>query len=511
MSAGVMPDIYRHMARKSTVTKVLKSTLVNGKTTNTSTTFHPDKIYEPIDCKIKLEEDILPQAEEKFFILPNNELEEMIIDNKETNEDIISDIFEQIINQIVDSSPDQIRRNSTNDVQIDSRESANLHTHSTDTNTPRSIADDYTAEVDTHSCACQCHQSDRLLSNDYILFEQALKQTRFEQEKLVNKNRLIQTLKRQHDELMQIYQQNKYSKQQYQQQTKVDREQQTIQLDRQDSPVQTDMTTFAQKKISTCQQQQKSNATKLSNTQIPSRFPSTSSSTLPLPPPPPTTTTIVVNTNNSHEIVDLTEEDDDDEDNHTSQIPTPTRQSATSNVLSSLPSQAPISLPSPLTAPSPILPMATRIRQPNRSIRPNNSVPNSQFISLRPLPEHVPCDHTIARPQLSITQENATVRLTWNLHSTPMESIKNYEIYAYKQNATATSSDWKKIGTVKSMRLPMAVTLKEFQSNSHYAFAVRAISIHNHIGPFCEPRTIFTGLNSVQPLHTSQLLNVSTK
>lgn len=48
------------------------------------------------------------------------------------------------------------------------------------------------------------------------------------------------------------------------------------------------------------------------------------------------------------------------------------------------------------------------------------------------------------------------------------------------------------------MRLPMAVTLKEFQSNSHYAFAVRAVSITNNTGPFCEPKTIFTGntLNS---------------
>jgi hypothetical protein len=60
------------------------------------------------------------------------------------------------------------------------------------------------------------------------------------------------------------------------------------------------------------------------------------------------------------------------------------------------------------------------------------------------------------------------------------------------------------------MLLPMAVTLKEFQSNSHYAFAVRAVSINNHIGPFCEPKTIFTGSTSIQPLHTSQLLNVSS-
>lgn len=68
-----------------------------------------------------------------------------------------------------------------------------------------------------------------------------------------------------------------------------------------------------------------------------------------------------------------------------------------------------------------------------------------QTFPIRPLPEHNPSDPRIARPQLSITQENGTVRLTWNLVSTPMESIQNYEIYAYKQNAAVTSSDWKKV------------------------------------------------------------------
>jgi hypothetical protein len=53
------------------------------------------------------------------------------------------------------------------------------------------------------------------------------------------------------------------------------------------------------------------------------------------------------------------------------------------------------------------------------------------------------------------------------------------------------------------MRLPMAVTLKEFQSNSHYAFAVRAVAINNNIGPFCEPKTIFTG----NTLSTNQILD----
>ncbi|CAF3079258.1 unnamed protein product, partial [Rotaria sp. Silwood2] len=48
-----------------------------------------------------------------------------------------------------------------------------------------------------------------------------------------------------------------------------------------------------------------------------------------------------------------------------------------------------------------------------------------------------------------ITQDNTTVRLTWNLPSTPIEYIENYKIYAYKQNGSLTKSDWKKISIVK--------------------------------------------------------------
>ncbi|CAF1352128.1 unnamed protein product [Rotaria sordida] len=47
--------------------------------------------------------------------------------------------------------------------------------------------------------------------------------------------------------------------------------------------------------------------------------------------------------------------------------------------------------------------------------------------------------------------------------------------------------------TVKSMGLRMEVNINDFQCNCHYIFAVRAISIHNGIGPFCAPVKIFTG------------------
>jgi hypothetical protein len=222
----------------------------------------------------------------------------------------------------------------------------------------------------SHICTCQCHKSHSPINNDYLLFEQALKQTRLEQEqeKSLNNNRLIQTLKRQHDELMNIYQQNKNQKQLNT--TKIDREQQTIKLHLHDSQIQTDVTTMNNSKISS-QQQQKSvviptinsntngpltatrNSTGLFNSnqtssssslqQIIPRLSSnaiatttvtnktsivttktaivTNSQATPPPPPPP------VSTANPHDIVDLTEEDEDDNSNRVAtQRTAPTRQ-----------------------------------------------------------------------------------------------------------------------------------------------------------------------------------------
>ena len=85
--------------------------------------------------------------------------------------------------------------------------------------------------------------SSSLLTNEYVLFEQALKQTRKEQEqeRSLNKNRLLQTLKRQHEELLSLYQQSKSSKPH--DLSRTDREQQTIRLHSNDSQIQTDFST----------------------------------------------------------------------------------------------------------------------------------------------------------------------------------------------------------------------------------------------------------------------------
>ncbi|CAF4868935.1 unnamed protein product, partial [Rotaria sp. Silwood2] len=74
-----------------------------------------------------------------------------------------------------------------------------------------------------------------------------------------------------------------------------------------------------------------------------------------------------------------------------------------------------------------------------------SSAPLGQAFGLPPLPEHNPCDNSIARPELWIVHNNTMIRLLWIVPSTSMGSIREYEIYTYQQGVTTTSSDWKKV------------------------------------------------------------------
>jgi len=217
-----------------------------------------------------------------------------------------------------------------------------------------------TNALNSDSCTCRCHKPISPLNDEYLLFEQALKKTRQEQqqERLLNNNRLIQTLKRQHEELINIYQQNKDQK--LLNIRKIDREQQTLKLNLHDSQIQTDLIVHNNSKISS--QQQKfiviptinshttntngpqtatRNSSAFSNsmqtpssstlqqiiprlpanivaaTAVTSKKPTAATKTAmvanspsipPLPPPPlPSTSTTA-----PHVVVDLTEEDEDD-------------------------------------------------------------------------------------------------------------------------------------------------------------------------------------------------------
>jgi hypothetical protein len=102
MSTTILPDIYRHIARKSTVSRNVKPPSTNVSLCNS--TFNIDNnckeertSFDRIQCDIKLEADI-SSDEQSFIIIHDNEIEQMIVE--QTNEEIICDILEQIKNQI---------------------------------------------------------------------------------------------------------------------------------------------------------------------------------------------------------------------------------------------------------------------------------------------------------------------------------------------------------------------------------------------------------------------------
>lgn len=281
-----------------------------------------------------------------------------IVDNHNNTEENVNISTNEIPSMEVDEQPSILSRSQADDdiVEIEGSYNAKLISINSFSFLATSSNDS------SHHCTCECHKSISPLNNEYFLFEQALKQTRLEQqnEKFLNNNRLIQTLKRQHDELINIYQQNKNQKQISIK--KIDREQQTIKFNSHDSQIQTDVTTINNNNANSSKllSQQKSliiptinshnnestspkkysgtlqtstlqqiiprlSATAIATTTITNKTSTITTKTAivtntqpvlppapPPPPPPPLLSTVV-----SHDIVDLTEEDEDDNANRT--------------------------------------------------------------------------------------------------------------------------------------------------------------------------------------------------
>ena len=114
MSMSILPEIYRHTARKSTVSK-------NVKTNNSSTSslsylanHHDGQIFQvssatkppPISYQIQMEKHL---STERFLLLPENEIEQMIVD-----EDV-----DRFVHQTLDHICEQISSStSTTDNQM---------------------------------------------------------------------------------------------------------------------------------------------------------------------------------------------------------------------------------------------------------------------------------------------------------------------------------------------------------------------------------------------------------
>ncbi|XP_078093638.1 activating transcription factor 7-interacting protein 1-like isoform X3 [Mustelus asterias] len=94
--------------------------------------------------------------------------------------------------------------------------------------------------------------------------------------------------------------------------------------------------------------------------------------------------------------------------------------------------------------------------------------------------------------KLARVQSQNGIVLSWSVLEVDRSCalVDSYHLYAYHEDpATTTPSQWKKIGEVKALPLPMACTLTQFVSGSKYYFAVRAKDIYGRYGVFCDPQS----------------------
>lgn len=95
------------------------------------------------------------------------------------------------------------------------------------------------------------------------------------------------------------------------------------------------------------------------------------------------------------------------------------------------------------------------------------------------------------QPCLTLSSLTGLV-LSWNMtFNTLYADIQTYQLYAYQEtNSPPATSHWKKVGDVRALPLPMACTLTQFIEGHKYHFAVRAVDVHNRLGPFSDPSSI---------------------
>ena len=97
--------------------------------------------------------------------------------------------------------------------------------------------------------------------------------------------------------------------------------------------------------------------------------------------------------------------------------------------------------------------------------------------------------------QVNITVSGNGIVLSWDFESEPVvkaPAIECYHLFASQDSPTPpnTASEWKKIGVVKALPLPMACTLTQFVSGNSYHFAVLAVDVNGREGPLSNSCTV---------------------
>lgn len=130
---------------------------------------------------------------------------------------------------------------------------------------------------------------------------------------------------------------------------------------------------------------------------------------------------------------------------------------------------------------------AIRGSQPSNTVIPPRPSPVTRGSPATHPPKELP-----PKPTVSIDVVASGIVLSWNMvledrHPT----IMNYQLFALQDGGTVENANqWKKIGVVKALPLPMACTLTQFLPGNKYHFAVRATDETGRLGPFSEPCTI---------------------
>ncbi|KAM4022988.1 activating transcription factor 7-interacting protein 1 isoform 2-T5 [Anomaloglossus baeobatrachus] len=133
-------------------------------------------------------------------------------------------------------------------------------------------------------------------------------------------------------------------------------------------------------------------------------------------------------------------------------------------------------------------------RPPQEPARPIHPAPLPEAPQPQRLPPEAASTSAPQKPHLKLArvQSQNGIVLSWSVLEVDRTCamVDSYHLYAYHEDPSATSSSqWKKIGEVKALPLPMACTLTQFVSGSKYYFAVRAKDVYGRFGPFCDPQS----------------------
>lgn len=150
-----------------------------------------------------------------------------------------------------------------------------------------------------------------------------------------------------------------------------------------------------------------------------------------------------------------------------------------------------------------------QVPRPPRQTTPTQPPPNYGAVAVRaPPPQQAgipPNPPPVARasptvhgkdappkPSVSIAVVTSGIVLSWNMMLEGRHApIMNYQLFALQDGGTPENGhQWKKIGVVKALPLPMACTLTQFLPGNKYHFAVRATDETGRLGPFSDPCTI---------------------